>query len=674
MNLKGSQKLIKTPDFTTTSNLEVLILEGCTKLVDVHPSIGVLKSLILLNLRDCKSLRSLPTKIGMESLEILILSGCSSLVRFPEIDGNMERLKTLDLSCCYRVENLSKNLQQAKFLEKLDLSETAITEPPSFICQFKNLKVLSLNGRKGPSYKLLSNLPSLFKVIQGRRTNPMARMLPLLSGLSSLTELKLRDCNLCEGDIPRDISGLSCLEKLDLSGNNFISMPASLTRLSKLGYLELSNCNMCTLGEADTHSDISGLSSLWHLDLSGNNFISIPASLTRLSKLANLILSNCNMCTLGEADTHSDISGLSSLGHLDLSGNNFISIPASLTRLSKLHVLYLSNCNMCTLGEADTHCDLSGLSSLIRLHLSGKNFITIPLALTQLSRLKLLKLSGCKMLKSLPELPTSIPVLCIDGCSSLEVVASPSKALPNSRKWHENGIFDIMMPGSEIPEWFSQQKSDSSIKIPLPINLRKDGEWIGVACCCIFVNNDASRNNESISCDGSIFRGRNCRPICWRNRWVGRQFDKPIMKDHLFLRYFPRDQLYPFSLDKYGDCETNNLWATDCLDRICDELKLCFNTEFGPNYHCVKVKKCGVRIVYEKDLEEIKELQCHTTQSSPNFEHIHQHSAHNHGSVGSTSHMKRKRNIYEETKEEEPQPKRMQNFFNFVKGQSRNKH
>ncbi|TYG96502.1 hypothetical protein ES288_A11G355800v1 [Gossypium darwinii] len=684
MNLKGSQKLIKTPDFTTASNLEVLILEGCTKLVDVHPSIGVLKSLILLNLRDCKSLRSLPTKIGMESLEILILSGCSSLVRFPEIDGNMERLKTLDLSCCYRVENLSKNLQQAKFLEKLDLSETAITEPPSFICQFKNLKVLSLNGRKGPSYKLLSNLPSLFKVIQGRRTNPMARMLPLLSGLSSLTELKLRDCNLCEGDIPRDISGLSCLEKLDLSGNNFISMPASLTRLSKLGYLELSNCNMCTLGEADTHSDISGLSSLWHLDLSGNNFISIPASLTRLSKLANLILSNCNMCTLGEADTHSDISGLSSLRHLDLSGNNFISIPASLTRLSKLHVLYLSNCNMCTLGEADTHCDLSGLSSLIRLHLSG-----------------------CKMLKSLPELPTSIPVLCIDGCSSLEVVASPSKvcnlvgcgditaincfklaekinaltllkehikALPNSRKWHEDGIFDIMMPGSEIPEWFSQQKSDSSIKIPLPINLRKDGEWIGVACCCIFVNNDASRNNESISCDGSIFRGRNCRPICWRNRWVGRQFDKPIMKDHLFLRYFPRDQLYPFSLDKYGDCETNNLWATDCLDRICDELKLCFNTEFGPNYHCVKVKKCGVRIVYEKDLEEIKELQCHTPQSSPNFEHIHQHSAHNHGSVGSTSHMKRKRNIYEETKEEEPQPKRMQNFFNFVKGQSRNKH
>ncbi|KHG14897.1 suppressor of npr1-1, constitutive 1 -like protein [Gossypium arboreum] len=226
MNLKGSKNLIETPDFTTASNLEVLILEGCTKLVDVHPSIGVLKSLKLLNLRDCKSLRSLPTKIGMESLETLILSGCSSLVRFPEIDGKMERLKTLDLSGCCKVENLSENLH----LEKLR-----------------------------------PNLYSLFKVILGRRTNPMPRMLPLLLVLSSLRELNLRDCNLCEGDIPRDISGLSSLIHLDLSDNNFIRIPASLTRLSKLEFLQLSNCNICTLGEGDIPSDISGLSSLRYL-------------------------------------------------------------------------------------------------------------------------------------------------------------------------------------------------------------------------------------------------------------------------------------------------------------------------------------------------------------------------------------------------------------------------
>ncbi|TYI58454.1 hypothetical protein E1A91_D11G359700v1 [Gossypium mustelinum] len=525
VNLEGSQNLIKTPDFTTASNLEVLILAGCTKLVDVHPSIGVLKSLKLLSLRDCKSLRTLPTKIGMESLETLILSGCSSLVRFLEIGGKMERLKTLDLAGCYRVENLSENLQHAKLLEELDLSETAITEPPSFIFQFKNLEVLSFNGRKGPSYKSLPNLPSLFKVIQGRRTNPMARMLPLLSGLSSLSVLNLRDCNLCEGDIPPDISGLSYLVILDLSGNNFVSIPASLTRLLKLESLELSNCNLCTLGEADTPSDISGLSSLSYLYL----------------------------------------------------------------------------------------CD-------------------------------------CKMLKSLPELPTSIESVIIDDCFSLEV--SPSKvsnlvvgdnihaincfkfaekinavallkehlkALPNSGKWLDNDFFDILVPGSEIPEWFSQQKSDSSVKIPLPISLHEDSEWIGVACCCIFVNKDASR---AIRWDGSIFGG-NHRPIGCRNRWVAPFFDRPIMKDHLFIRYFPRNAIDPFDLeDKY---------------QLRDELYLPFNNELGVDDPRVKVKKYGFRIMYEEDLEEIKELQCHTTPSSPNFEHIHQHVALNHGSVGSSS-------------------------------------
>ncbi|KAK8329800.1 hypothetical protein V6Z12_A11G349000 [Gossypium hirsutum] len=55
--------------------------------------------------------------------------------------------------------------------------------------------------------------------------------------------------------------------------------------------------------------------------------------------------------------------------------------------------------------------------------------------------------------------------------------------------------------------------------------------------------------------------------------------------------------------------------------------------------------------------------------SCPSFEHIHRYSGHNDGSVGSTSRIKRKHNIYEETEEEGPQPKRMQKFFNFMMGQ-----
>ncbi|TYH46898.1 hypothetical protein ES332_D11G371900v1 [Gossypium tomentosum] len=274
INLKGSQYLIKTPDFTTTPKIEALIMEGCTRLVDVHPSIRVLKMLKLLNLIDCTSLRSLPTRVGMESLETLILSGCSSLVRFPEIDGKMEHLKTLDLSSCYKIKYLPVILQQVEFLEELDLSETAITEPPSLIFQLENLKILSFNGCKGPSSKLRPNMPL---------------MLPLLSSLSSLRELKLRDCNLREGDIHSDIFCLSSLTHLDLSGNNFLSIPASITRLPKLKLLMLSSCKeLKSLPELLTSIArvcIDGCASL--------EVVASPSKVCNLLDLASIKAINC---------------------------------------------------------------------------------------------------------------------------------------------------------------------------------------------------------------------------------------------------------------------------------------------------------------------------------------------------------------------------------------------
>ncbi|XP_040960362.1 TMV resistance protein N-like [Gossypium hirsutum] len=128
----------------------------------------------------------------------------------------------------------------------------------------------------------------------------------------------------------------------------------------------------------------------------------------------------------------------------------------SLSSLSSLRELKLRDCN---LREGDIPSDISCLSSLTDLDLSE--------------------------LKSLPELLTSIARVCIDGCASLEVVASPSKAFANSRQ-----MFDVIVPGCEIPEWFSQQSGGSTIRIPLPLNIQ-NGQ-LGVASCLIFVSDDAS--------------------------------------------------------------------------------------------------------------------------------------------------------------------------------------
>ncbi|MFQ6635428.1 hypothetical protein Gotur_011191 [Gossypium turneri] len=103
----------------------------------------------------------------------------------------------------------------------------------------------------------------------------------------------------------------------------------------------------------------------------------------------------------------------------------------SVLGLSSLTRLNLRDCNLC---EGDIPGDISHLSSLIHHDLGGNNFISIPSCVIRISKLESLRLSYCRALKSLPELLTSITDIRINGCASLEVVANPSKVW-NSKEW-----------------------------------------------------------------------------------------------------------------------------------------------------------------------------------------------------------------------------------------------
>ncbi|GMI79711.1 hypothetical protein HRI_001640400 [Hibiscus trionum] len=526
LNLKGSENLIKTPDFTTAPNLEILILEGCIRIVDVHPSIGFLSRLKLLNLRSCTSLRNLPTKFGIESLETLILKDCRNLVNLPSSIGGCKCLKTLDLSGCYKVENLPEDLQQVELLEELDLSETAIAKPPSFIFQLKNLKVLSLNRLKGSSSMLAPILPSLFQVFQRGRIESVPLMLHSLSGLSSLTELKLWNCNLREGDIPSDISCLYSLEKLELGGNNFISIPVFGAGLYRLQYLGLSNCR-----ELKSLPDLGA-----SIELFANP-----------SKVCNAV---------------------------------------GWVRFSGLHCYRI-----------------------------------------------------------------------VENFSALTLLKRHLKEVAYSRK-----SFDGVMPGSEIPKWFGHQTVDPSIKIPLPNNIRNDSRWMGVAFCCIFVNDDASRDEE-LTCEAVIrhrnsgqagSQGRNPRRVTGGSWNFSKDCDQPVIKDHLYYFYLSSDRLYPLFLeDKCSESETDNSSTSDCSYQEFDELQVSITSDDA--HRSVKVKKCGIRIVYQKDLENMNEDSAAER------------------SIINGPFIKRKRDILEEM-EALPQQKRMEKFFNFMMGRPGKKH
>ncbi|CAL5416798.1 unnamed protein product [Camellia sinensis] len=218
LNLRNSKCLTESPIFCALSMLEELLLEGCTGLMELHESIGLLDKLVHLNLKDCMNLRYLPDSIcKLKSVERLNLAGSTKL-KLPEQLGDMESLTEL----------LADGI--------------AIKQLPFSIGQLKNLRSLSLKG----CHRLFTPVSCLSFILSWvfQRKNPNSiRFLPSsISGWCSLTKLDLRDCNLSEEDFPVNFGNLSSLRALDLDGNNFCILPGGLSHLSKLEKLNLNNC------------------------------------------------------------------------------------------------------------------------------------------------------------------------------------------------------------------------------------------------------------------------------------------------------------------------------------------------------------------------------------------------------------------------------------------------
>ncbi|KAK4285375.1 hypothetical protein QN277_002081 [Acacia crassicarpa] len=120
MNFRGCKFLRQVSDLSAVPDLRELCLDGCTKLNEVHGSIGFLGKLKRLGVRNCRKLKTFPS-IKLTSLEFLNLSGCSGLTRFPEILGTMENIKDVCLDFS-GIEDLPLSFKSLVTLEKLKLS------------------------------------------------------------------------------------------------------------------------------------------------------------------------------------------------------------------------------------------------------------------------------------------------------------------------------------------------------------------------------------------------------------------------------------------------------------------------------------------------------------------------------------------------------------------------
>ncbi|XP_010263244.1 PREDICTED: TMV resistance protein N-like [Nelumbo nucifera] len=439
LNLSHSLRLLKTPDFTGVPNLERLILEGCTSLVEVHNSIGCLENLVFMNLKDCRNLINLPSSIcKLKSLENLILSGCSKLHNLPSKPW---------YSFFLTLEFPRKN------------HRSILIPPTSFsgLCSLKRLDLSNCNLLDG-------TLPSD------------------LGNLSSLQELHLGNNNFCS--LPATINGLSQLQLLQLE---------NCTRLESLpelpSSLKVLNAKGCT--SMERLSNIKSLLSLEVLDLCESNFFNLPASISHLSQLQILRLQNCtrlqsipelpsNLKSLN-ADGCTSLERISNLGNLELleelslRNNNFCSLPVGIGQLSQLQYLWLQDCTrLKSLEELP--------SSLIELFSDGCTSLEMLPNMSNCYNLSSLLLGDCDKLIEIQGLERlgNLRRIHLDRCNNL----TNTFWMTLIQGLHERGRFDIFLPGNEVPQWFSHQSMGSTTSFKIPASL--DCKIQGLIVCAVY--------------------------------------------------------------------------------------------------------------------------------------------------------------------------------------------
>ncbi|PRQ22481.1 putative leucine-rich repeat domain, L domain-containing protein [Rosa chinensis] len=323
----------------------------------------------------------------------------------------------------------------------------------------------------------------------------------------------------------------------------------------------------------------------------------IPSSISRLENLE--VLSLCGCKAMSGNMTRYPLSFL-----LPISGSGGL---CSLTELN------LSDCN---LQEGSILEDFGCLYPLVSLNLSKNNCDSLPKSIKQLSKLRNLNLESCKTLQKLPDLSSSLNFsFRADGCFSRERLSSCfnlincSKLVVNQRcnnialimLWRFlQGIasagnrFETIIPGSEISELFSDQSVGPVISMELHQQWQKN-KWIGYVLCAVFVISrdlpvSANRLGKWRFGTHSTAHGLRCevKPeklgvTGWCPFFACSQELGQIESEHLWLSFV--------SGDYFGTA-----WQ-----ETCHKIEFTFRT-LGTG---MEVKKCGVCLIYEQDLDLI---------------------------------------------------------------------
>ena len=181
------------PDFVGTfQKLKYLNLKGCRELHHLPSKLEDIKSLQHLNLSCCPAAHQLLESIsGFQELRFLDMSSCTELESLPESFGRLTNLEDLILSKCTGLKKLPESFGDLCFLQFLNVSNCCeLEEVPASIGRLASLEVLILSG-----CRRIQNLPQSFIDIAFLRILDLAGCVDLHINLGMLPHNNLENLN-----------------------------------------------------------------------------------------------------------------------------------------------------------------------------------------------------------------------------------------------------------------------------------------------------------------------------------------------------------------------------------------------------------------------------------------------------------------------------------------------
>ncbi|CAH8363679.1 unnamed protein product [Eruca vesicaria subsp. sativa] len=165
LTLTSSFNLEKLPDLANATNLEILDVNYCENLVEIHSSVGNLHKLEKLQMDRCRNLQVVPTLSNLASLQRVSIAGCEQLRKLPDISTTITDLRIVDTM----LEEFTASIRLCSRLKSLYIIGSAIPHsnqniwlyfPPIFLGKMNSTERYCSNSAAHPRSSKLLNVVS----------------------------------------------------------------------------------------------------------------------------------------------------------------------------------------------------------------------------------------------------------------------------------------------------------------------------------------------------------------------------------------------------------------------------------------------------------------------------------------------------------------------------------